>query len=210
MVCSECFAAVGPQAGPFCPRCGRFFDGAEGPPRLCSECLTSPPRFSALRAVGRYDGALRRIILVFKYGRFPVLGRRLGRLAAACLEAHPDITAGLDAVVAVPLHRKRRLERGFNQSLLIAREIAASRGITLVERVLVRIRDAPAQASLEAPGRKRNVRGIYKVKHPERVAGRIVLLVDDVVTTGATAGECSLVLLRAGAREVRVFVLARA
>lgn len=209
MVCSACLGKIAPWDGPACMCCGRFFDGAGGP-HPCSRCLASPPSYSRQLSVGRYDGVLRDLILLFKYGRFSVLGRHLGRLAVARLLAEPGMLDGVDLVVPVPLYRKRRRERGFNQSAVLSREISRAIGLMLLEKCLVRVKDAPPQASLEAGAREKNVRGVYAVRKPGLIEGRTILLVDDVFTTGATIGECSRVLHAAGAGEVRAVTLAQA
>ncbi len=161
-------------------------------------------------SVGRYDGTLRELILLFKYSRLSLLGRPLGRLAAARLKDDPGFLEGVDALVPVPLHRRRRRERGFNQSAVLAREISRAVGPPVLEKCLVRTGDAPPQVTLEAEARERNVRGLYTVRRPRLIEGRTILVVDDVFTTGATLGECSRVLAAAGAKEVRGLTLARA
>jgi len=153
---------------------------------------------------------LREVIVLFKYGGFSNLGRKLGRLAGEFLESDSDMLYELDMIIPVPLYPKRQRERGFNQSLVIAREISRITGIGVVQKGLIRIKDAPAQVLLHAAARERNVKGVYALGKPWLVEGKTVLLVDDVFTTGATVGECSRVLRRGGAREVRALTLARA
>ena len=100
--------------------------------------------------------------------------------------------------------------RGFNQSRLLARDLAALRGLGVIAGALVKTRNAPAQAGLRAADREWNVRGAYAVRRPDRVAGRTLILVDDVTTTGATVRECAKVLMEAGAKDVRAITLAQA
>ncbi len=209
VVCSACLGKIAPWNGPACLCCGRFFDGADVP-HPCSRCLSSPPPYSRQLSVGRYDGVLRDLILLFKYGRFSVLGQPLGRLAVSRLLAEPGMLDGVDLILPVPLHKKRRRARGFNQSAMLAREIAGATGNELLAKCLVRVKDAPPQASLEAGAREKNVRGVYAVRKPGLLKGRTILLIDDVFTTGATIGECSRVLRTAGVRGVRVLTLAQA
>jgi len=118
--------------------------------------------------------------------------------------------AGVELIVPVPLHRKREKARGFNQAELLARELGKFCGIPVETRALLKIKNTPAQVSLEAESRKLNLQEAFLAKKPERIADRIILLVDDVYTTGSTLKECSAVLLKAGAREVRAVTLARA
>ncbi|HVP90797.1 MAG TPA: ComF family protein [Terriglobales bacterium] len=209
VVCRECWEALAPRRGPACLCCGRFFEGAGGD-HLCGRCLERVPPYTVHRSCGRYDGVLRDIILLFKYGRVSALGRPLARFAAAALEAEEGLWEGADGLVPVPLHPKRKRERGFNQSQVLARELARMRGLAVVDNGLVKVRNVPPQASLEAAGREANVRGAYTVRRRARVEGRVLVLVDDVFTTGSTLGECGLALKRAGAREVRALTLAQA
>ncbi len=209
VVCRECWEALAPRRGPACLCCGRFFEGAGGD-HLCGRCLERVPPYTVHRSCGRYDGVLRDLILLFKYGRVSALGRPLARFAAAALEAEEGLWMGADGLVPVPLHAKRKRERGFNQSQVLARELARIRGLAVVDNALVKVRNVPPQASLEAAGREANARGAYRVRRRARVEGRVLVLVDDVFTTGSTLGECGLVLKRAGAREVRALTLAQA
>jgi ComF family protein len=130
---------------------------------------------------------------------------------SAFLVEHLPLSLDADVVVPIPLHRERLRWRGFNQAVPLARAIAAARGRPVDPFALTRQRPTPPQVGLLGAGdRRRNVRGAFAVRDRERVRGRTVLLVDDVMTTGATAHECAHVLRRAGARAVDVVVLARA
>jgi len=209
IVCRECLSRIAPRRGPVCFCCGRFLEGA-GEDHLCAKCLDRPPAFSRHRSCGRYDGVLKDLILLFKYGRVPVLSPVLGRFAAESLGAETEVWEGLDYIVPVPLHRKRRRERGFNQSQLLAGDLARIQGLEVLERCLVKVRNAPPQTSLEGSGREGNVRGAYAAKRTRKIAGKRLLIVDDVFTTGSTLRECSRVLMSAGAREVRALTLAQA
>jgi competence protein ComFC len=209
VVCRECLARLEPRRGPACLCCGRFFEGA-GAGHLCGRCLGRLPPFSLHRSCGRYDGVLKDLILLFKYQRLAVLARPLGRFASESLSGEEGLWQGADFLAPVPLHRRRKRERGFNQSQRLARELGGLRGLGVLERCLVKVRSTPPQTSLAGAGRETNVRGAYKVRRPERVRGRTIILVDDVFTTGSTLRECGLVLIRAGAREVRAVTLAQA
>jgi competence protein ComFC len=209
IVCQECLASLSPRRGPVCLCCGRFFEGA-GDDHLCARCLDRVPPYTVQRSCGRYDGVLKELILLFKYGRVSILRRPLARFAAAALDAEDGLWLGADLLVPVPLHPRRKRERGFNQSQLLAKELARIRGMRVLEGCLVKVRNVPPQTSLEAAGREKNVRGAYAVRREARVVGKVVVLVDDVFTTGSTLAECGLVLKRAGAREVRALTLAQA
>ena len=184
-------------------------------PSRCRACRRTPPLAAAARAVGPYEGRLRDIIHAFKYDRRRTLARPL---AALMREAGRHVLDGADAAVPVPLHWFRRRRRGFNQAELLA----AGLGIP-VWHALRRSRRTRAQAGLHAGDRRANVAGAFRLAWryrwprlrrfagcaPERLDGLLVVLVDDVSTTGATRDACARVLLDAGAREVRVLTVAR-
>ena len=175
----------------------------------CPRCQRHPGFVDASRAAGEYEGALREIIHAFKHG-----GRRsLARPLAALMQAEgADVLRGLDCVVPVPLHPWRRLRRGFNQAVELARHLDAP-----VMSLLWRRRATAPQTGLTATARRRNVRNTLTlspwIAHARRVAllhDRVVVPIDGVRTTGATLDECARVLKHAGAREVRALTVARA
>lgn len=209
LVCGACLADLRVRSGAVCPCCGRFLEAA-GEPAPCARCLERPPAFTRHRSAGRYDGALRDILLLYKYGRLAPLGRELSAFVERSPAAGEDLWAGVDAVVPVPLHRTRRRDRGFNQSELVARGLARGRGLPLLGRVLAKTRATPPQTSLAAAERAANVRGAYAVRNAKKLRGMTLLLVDDVFTTGATLRECAAALRTAGAREVRALTVAQA
>ncbi|MBI2833375.1 MAG: ComF family protein [Acidobacteria bacterium] len=219
-VCSACWGSISPITPPLCDRCGdalpswRVISQDRG---ACARCRRSRPAIDRARALGRYDGALREIIHALKYGRRRTIAAPLGSLMARRCE---DVLGGADLLVPVPLHRRRRRARGFNQ----ARDLASGLGLPVVD-VLARIRDTASQTDLPAARRHANVRHAFAVRTltgrtwsifnrsvaeaKVTVAGRCVVLVDDVCTTGATLEACARVLKAAGAREVRAITAAR-
>ncbi len=209
VVCRACLARLVPRRGPSCPVCGRFHEGA-GDDHVCSKCLERAPAFSVHRSCGTYGGALKDVILLFKYRKFAPLARPLAEYAAVCTGGDVGLWSGADFLVPVPLHPARRRERGFNQSRLLARELSGLRGMRVLEGCLVKTRNVPPQAGLHAAERETNVKNAYTVRRPRQVEGRTLVLVDDVTTTGATVRECASVLVEAGAKEVRAITLARA
>jgi competence protein ComFC len=209
VMCRLCLDRIVPHRAPVCPSCGRFFEGA-GEDHLCGECLTGAPRFSVHRSAGRYGGVLKDAILLLKYRGYRPLGRELGRFAYAALKREDGLWWEADCLVPVPLHRRRRRERGFNQAEVIAREVGRLASISVEIRSLGKIRPTAAQTSLEHDERRANVRGAYAVLRPEGVRGKTALLVDDVFTTGATLGECAAALRKAGAKDVRALTVAQA
>lgn len=174
-------------------------------------CRRAAPRFRKAVSYGAYDGALRELIHLFKYNRIKPAGRLLGRFLDYSLAGNslPDSIL----LIPVPLWRNKRQARGFNQAEAIARSfmgLKPSGSIQLDTASLVRTRETASQTGLTRHQRRANVRGAFAVTSPEKVRGRSILLVDDVMTTGTTVNECSRVLLRAGAKEVFVATVARA
>ena len=209
IVCADCLRKLAPRFGPVCPLCGRFEAGGVED-HLCGRCSVEVPAFSRQRSCGVYGGVLKDVILLFKYRKYAPLSRPLAGFAEACLAPDAPMWQDADLLVPVPLHALRRRERGFNQARLLARDLGALRGLEVLAGSLVKTRNVPAQAGLRAADRERNVRGVYAVKHPDRVRGRTLVLIDDVTTTGATLRECARVLKAAGAKDVRAVTLAQA
>jgi len=179
----------------------------EGHDHLCQACLLEPPPFLKVETVGLYEGRLRQAVHRFKYrGEFS-LDRSLGHLLASVLESS-DADFRPDLLIPVPLHLNRLRERGYNQSLLLARVLGRRWRIPVCSRLLVRVLPTPPQQGLRAAERRRNIKGAFRVN--ASLKGEKVLLIDDVMTTGATARECSGTLLSAGAKEVCVAVIGRA
>jgi len=147
---------------------------------------------------------------LFKYQKFKVLAKELAAYMYRSLVQDEALWWDLEAVIPVPLHKARKRQRGFNQSYELARYIADFKGLELLDKALIKKFNVPPQTSLSAEERKINNRGAYEVVDPWKIKGKILLLVDDVYTTGATVSECSAVLLKSGAREVRVVTLAQA
>lgn len=209
IVCHSCLANIKQPRFSFCTRCGCFF-GYWGEPHLCSLCLRTTPPFSTHRSCGLYQGILKDAILLYKYRKYRVLGRELALFAHRTLGKSEELWKGTEVVVPVPLHPKKKRNRGFNQAEIIARELAKIKGVALVKDALAKVRVTPAQTSLLAEERRQNVKGAFGLKRREKIEGRSVLLVDDVYTTGSTIRECSAVLKAGGAKDVRALTLAQA
>jgi len=160
--------------------------------------------FDAAYSYGGYEGPLRDLVHLFKYRRVRSLEKPLGRMVALALPREEQV----DLIIPVPMHWWRKWNRGFNQAELLARVVARRTGIPAA-RVLKRGRRTPAQAGLSLAQRRDNLTGAFRVPVRKRVEGRRVLLVDDVLTTGATASACAAALKRAGARSVVLLTLAR-
>lgn len=171
----------------------------------CALCRTGLRGFDAAYCFGAYTGVLRELIHLYKYGRVKTLARPLGDLLAAALPREERF----DAAIPVPLHWRRRWQRGFNQADLLARSIARRCGMPVVH-ALKRTRPTTAQAGLGNTARRRNVAAAFASRgRTAAVAGKRILLVDDVMTTGSTAAACALVLKRAGAAKVVLLAVAR-
>lgn len=221
---------------PHCPACGEWL-GAPAPEGLCRECLADLPRadagacagcgkvprtgaspfcracdgqwaFDAVVAAAAYAGAAKRLVRRFKYRADFAAGRLAGALLARGVRE--SLPAPPDLLVPVPLHRGRLAARGYNQAALLARECGRRLGVPVGPAALRRLRPTRVLAGMHPPGRAAELCGAFAARRPELVAGRRVLLVDDVLTTGATADGCSRALKEAGATWVGVAVAARA
>ena len=170
----------------------------------CALCRLGVNGFDAAYSFGAFEAELRELIHVFKYGRVETLAGPLGRFLALALPRGEQF----DVVVPMPLHWFRRWKRGFNQSELLAGEIARRSGIPLRNAVR-RVKATTAQAGLTHAKRRANVSGAFRVRRPEGVRGLKILLVDDVMTTGATASSCARALKQAGAARVALLTVAR-
>jgi ComF family protein len=208
--CPACWKAIAAITPPCCAICGDALPAFAADGRLCARCDADPPPFSRARSAGRYDGPLRALIHALKYRHCRPLA---APLAALAVRAGGDVLAGADAVVPVPLHPWRAVTRGFNQ----ADDLARGMGLP-VWRVLRRTRGGPAQVTLSAADRHANVQGAFALtrrtgasaRARRRLARATVVVVDDVMTTGATIAACCRVLADAGVSDVRALTVARA
>jgi ComF family protein len=203
-VCAECEAQIKWVASPLCTCCGRVFESRDGADRVCGDCQTDPPPFTRARAAALYDGPVTQAITRFKFSRqlafLPVMQHWLQQ--SLCLE----LVAAADVLAPVPLHPKRIKNRGFNQSLLLARTFP---GAPVAREALTRTRHTAPQVGLNPKERQDNVKGAFAVTDPAGVKDKSVLLIDDLYTTGSTVKECARVLRKAGARRVEVLTVAR-
>lgn len=206
-VCRECRSNLTLRTGGYCPGCGRLYASDKEDVYLCSSCRHAPEPWSKVGFFAPYSGLLKSLITAYKFRSKLSTGRILGRLMVSAFKAH-----GLsrpDMVVPVPLHPRRLYARGYNQSLELARCIVPDIGGILEYKALLRIRNTKAQSGLERKARLANLADAFMVR-ADCVGGKNVLIVDDVLTTGATLRTCARTLLRAGAAQVDVLVLARA
>lgn len=207
-VCAECWARLSFIAPPHCPRLGIPFVYDPGPDMLSMEAISNPPAYARARAAVRYDDVARTLVHALKYQDRTDLAPAMGRWMA---RAGRELLDDADVLVPVPLHWRRAWRRRYNQSGALAVVIERQTGVKLASEALKRIRPTEQQIGLSRPQRASNVQGAFKVA-PDRqavIAGRRIVLIDDVLTSGATVDACARALLRAKAASVDVLVFAR-
>src|SRR5438132_10196675 len=207
-VCAECWAKLSFIEPPYCPRLGVPFVYDPGPELLSMEAIANPPAYQRARAAVRYDDVARTLVHALKYQDRTDLAPTMGRWMA---RAGQELLEEADVLVPVPLHWRRGWSRRYNQSGTLARVISRQTGVKLASEALRRVRATEQQIGLSRPQRASNVQGAFKVA-ADRMAdiqGRRVVLIDDVLTSGATTDACARALLRAKAAQVDVLVFAR-
>lgn len=208
-ICPDCLASFTRISSPYCTICGKPFTSLTADNHPCEDCLKNPPAYDALAGPYLYEGGILRAVHQFKYSGKTHLAGSLGALLALFLRDWLIIKKDL-TLVPVPLHPKRLRERGFNQSLLLAREVAAALDLELDFLSLRRKRYTQPQISLKSHERRKNVKNAFEIGRYEAIKGKAVILLDDVATTGSTLNECARTLKRAGCKQVYGLVLARA
>ncbi len=209
LLCPDCRQLLAGYAGEqVCSICGSFI-GAEGGrgKLICPACLAEARPFDLARAVAPYEGPVREAVHRFKYRGMQPLARPLAKLMAdAALRETAFALA--DALVPVPLHPRRERERGYNQSVLLACALGESLQVPVLDRALVKIRQTPSQTGLSGQKRRQNLQQSFAVAAPDLVKGKIIIIVDDVFTTGSTVSILSHLLRQAGATSVLVLTFA--
>jgi ComF family protein len=218
-ICDACWVEVRSELESGCVRCGDALDfpaGSSGK-GLCRTCRLVPPPFERAVAYGLYQGRMRDVIHAFKYERLHPAAKGMGLLLAEAIAQLAEDAPGEMLVVPVPLHRSKSKERGFNQARALAdqalrclRQLHPTWRLTLAPTTLLRLRATQSQAGLSPHARRANVMGAFSVADPAGVEGKHILLVDDILTTGATVRSATKALLKAGAATVWVATLARA
>lgn len=207
-LCWDCAAALPLLTTECCVVCGEAPGGAVGQGWLCSACLAKKPCFDSARSAARFAGTVKTMIHAFKYQKGIWLCGDLAGLLEAAYAASPARGA-VDAVAYIPLHRLKQRQRTYNQSELLASALARRIGKPLLRGAARRAVATQSQTHLTAAVRTVNVKGVFEVQRPERIRGLRILLVDDVMTTGATVNECAGVMKEAGAAAVHVLTAAR-
>lgn len=205
-LCPDCFAKVQMHSGPQCHRCATRVDALFIRPDLtCGSCLRDPPAFYAARAGLVYAETGRSLILGLKHG-----GRRANAklLARYMVSALPQVPAS--TLLPIPLHESRLRTRGFNQALVLAEEVGRLLGYPVQRHTLRRTRATPSQGEQTAKGRHRNVAGAFRLHDPQPIKDKHLILIDDVITSGATVRAAARVLEKAGAASILVLAAARA
>lgn len=206
--CWDCLSRTEWILSPFCRRCGDPVDGAVEGDFLCTTCLAQSPAFDQARSAARYRGGLQTALQDFKYRGATWLSRDFGMFLLACFQAHYAAQA-IDTIQYVPLFPAKERFRSYNQAGLLARDLSARLNGLPVKRGLVKLHPTETQTHLTAAKRRANVHGTFSITDKSAVAGRRILLIDDVMTTGATVNECSRMLKQAGADAVFVLTVAR-
>ena len=206
-ICRACLNNFSEITSPHCPVCSRPFDTAIGDDHPCEGCLRHRPLYDRLGAPYLYDGVIMEAVHALKYGGRTGLVDALGPVFVSF--AKDWLEKDESVIMPVPLHPKRLRERGFNQSLLLARQVASAMHAELDYLSLRRIRYTKPQAGLKSDERRKNVRRAFGLANGINVKNRTVILVDDVATTGNTLNECARVLKKDGCKKVLCLVLAR-
>lgn len=207
-LCPACWARLSFIARPYCERLGLPFAYDPGPAVVSAEAIAEPPAYGRARAAVRYDDVARDLVHAFKYSDRLDLAPTLGGWMA---QAGLDLLDGADGLIPVPLHWRRLWARRFNQAAVLASAIADKSGIPVLGDALDRVRPTPQQVGLSRTARASNVQGAFRVSDSGRPAirGKRLILIDDVLTSGATVDTCARALLRGGAAAVDVLVFAR-
>jgi len=200
--CPDCWTRIEFLGESGCTTCGLPLEATEA--EECGVCVAKPPRISRTRSAVAYDEISRSIAIRLKYGRKVALARTMARFMAPLVQRDDHAI-----LVPVPLHRTRLWQRGFNQSVLVAREIARATGLRSEPSLLRRVKRTPPLKGMNRRQRRKVVAGAFQVEKSLELQGRTVVLIDDVLTTGSTANACARALQRAGAKRVELVSWAR-
>jgi competence protein ComFC len=207
-VCENCWNSLTTLPDPFCPYCKSFMEHEDIKCVFCNSTkkLSEDHILFKVRSLGRFDDYYKELIHQFKYGKKIPLGKRLGARLGRTIN-DDSIFLESDYLIPVPLHKSRCRERGFNQSEIVADGISEITGLSVLKKVLKRKKNTRDQTNLSREQREENVRGAFIITQPEMINGKNIILVDDVITTGATLSECARMLNQAGAQQILAMTL---
>jgi ComF family protein len=210
IICSGCWEKIDKNLPPFCARCGRHLSPETIEKNACTSCSGHQENFYIDRAFspGTYTGALKQLIHEFKYSGKDYLGKPLGKLMNTFIRDYQLPIEHLDYIIPIPLHRSRQRQREFNQAEILSRQIAQEFKTPVLTGALIRIKPTKTQTELNFQERCQNVEKSFSVTKPELIKNANLLLVDDVLTTGATSNEAAKCLKKAGAAKVLLLTLA--
>jgi ComF family protein len=201
--CAPCWTGLNFLGGSGCVTCGIPLEATDS--GTCAGCLAAPPLIARTRAAVAYGDVARSLAIRLKYGRKVALAKAMARYMAPLLGELPEGAV----LTPVPLHRRRIAARGFNQSLLIAREIGRLRGVPVAPRLLRRTKSTPPLKGMSFSERRKTVAGAFALREGMKVAGQTIVLIDDVLTTGCTAEACARTLKRGGAARIELLCWSR-
>jgi competence protein ComFC len=215
-VCEVCWNSLVILPDPFCPYCRSFYEPGETKCSICQSAgrIIEDHKISMVRSLGRFDEYYKELIHRFKYDKKIPLGMRLGQRLGETLNGDSNLKtqnscfSECHLLIPVPLHKSRYRERGFNQSEIIAEEISKITDVPVLKNALKRKKNTKDQTNLSPQQREENVSGAFAVTQPEMVNGKRIILVDDVITTGATLNECARMLKQAGAEKILAMTIA--
>lgn len=206
--CPACEEKINFITGSICNLCGTTFPDSPAESHLCGDCLEKKPYFSYARAIFKYEDIILNAIHQFKYKNNISTGEILAYFMAGF--SFPDIDfTDYSLIIPVPLHIRRLRERGFNQSLILARAIGEKQQIPVDFSLLKRHKFTLTQTGSNKKERTQNIKGAFEVSDQKKISGKNIILIDDVYTTGATVNECAKTMIKAGARKVAILTLAR-
>ncbi len=206
-VCTDCSNNMSYIHHPFCTRCGKPFTTDKGISHICYDCIKDKNKFIMSRAVFEYNGAIVKLIHRFKFGDQVNLSSFFSDELFKLYKAHFS-AEHINAIIPVPLSVRRLKHRSYNQTQLLAKRLSKKLSLPIFTQVLEKIKETPPQSRLSAEKRHENVKDVYRVTNRVSLKGKRVLLIDDVITTGATVNACTGVLMRAGIKQVYVMAIA--
>ena len=205
-LCQKCYQKLHFITKPCCSVCGRPFEYQGLENMICATCMKKAPSFSMARSALEYDDFSKQLVLAFKHGDRTELTPLFVKFL---MQADPEIFQNVDLIMPVPLHWTRRLKRKYNQSALLGKALGRKMGLPYSEKYLKRVRRTESQGKKKQKERQKNVKNAFLTIHSDQIRGKTVLLVDDVMTTGATLNECAKVLKKEGVKDIKVITLYR-